>query len=154
MAESSGSILREALQALGDGAEKVTMTFGSDDFKYKLLSMLDSEENVIILKHTFNRVAVGFEEGAIYIKGDKKSKPLNTSYISEQDCYDIAGDVYCEVVKRLNGFVQNITEKNYNEKARQAWLRQIIYCTCARHLNKVGKFDYIIDSDDEENDVT
>lgn len=163
MAGASSSLLHDTLQALGEDAEKVTMTFGSDDFKFKLLSMLDSEEeaeellrllNIIVLKHTFNRVSIGFEEGEIYKKEGKKSKPLNTSSISDQDCYDIAGEVYCEVVKRLNGFIQNIIEKEYNEKARQAWLRKIIYCACARHLNKVGKFDYIIDSEEEENEIT
>lgn len=163
MDNERNAYLREILRNIGDGADKINIDFGSDEFKYKLLSMIDDASNseyvlqllnVIILNHTFSRISRGFKEGEIYNRGEKKSKSLNTESISAHDCYDIAGDVYCEVVKRLDTFILNVIERGYDEKARQAWLRKIIYCTCARHLNRMGKLSFIIDNDDDEDEFT
>lgn len=161
MEKNRSNYLCEILHRLGDNAEKITMSFGSDEFKNQLLNMLDNDEardeilwllNIIVLKYTFRRVAIGFNKGEIFDYGEKKSKPLYTDCISDEECYDIAGDVYCEVVKRIDRFILNIIERGYGEKQRQAWLRKIVYCACANYLGKIGRVDFIVDSGDDEDD--
>lgn len=151
--------LNDILHRIDVNSDAITISFGSNEFKYHLLNIFDSDEeydeilkvlNIIILKYTFKKLSVGFKEGEIFDLGNKKSKPLYTDCISNEDCYDIAVAVFCEVVKKLDDFIKKIIDNEYNEKQRQAWLRKIVYCACAKFLNKTGRIDYIIDSEDDE----
>lgn len=138
------------------------MTFGSDELKYILLNMLDGEtrDDVLILLYdiiegyTLHKISTGFKEGEIYSRGEKKSKSLYTETIFLEDRKDIAGDVFCDVIKCLDVFIANISSGNFDEKQRQAWLRKIVYCRCANYLRKMGKIDYIIDTDAESEEIT
>lgn len=133
------------------------MTFGSEEFKAILLGTLDgsvsSDEAMkvlydIIMKYTHNRIARGFYYG----KGNEKM--LVTYNILPEDADDIAVDVFCDVVKSLDSFISNIVDKNYSEKQRQAFLRKIVLAKCARFLNKNGLTDNIIDTEDDEEEIT
>ena len=137
------------------------MTFGSDELKYMLLNMVDGEtrDNVLMLlyeiieRYALHKISSGFKDGEIYSCGDKKSKPLYTESIPLEDRKDIAGDIFCDVIKKLDDFIENISNNDFNEKQRQAWLRKIVYCKCASYLRKVGKIDYIIDTGIENEEV-
>ena len=146
------------------------MHFGSEKFKYILLSMVESRcdkdkaDEILVLLHdivvtyTMRKIPVGFAEGEIFdFSSDEdddtaskglKSKPLYSNKINTADYEDIAEDVFCSVIKGLDKFILNLYKAEYTEQRRQAWLRKIVYCTCARYLNQLGRFDFVIDSEE------
>lgn len=120
------------------------MQFGSNEMK-DLLILAYNEPNMYekamielhetVKAYTISKIQKGFLEGEIHIG----SKAITTELIEYQDYDDIVGDVFCGVVLSLERFIDNITQNDYTEAQRQAWLRRIIYNTIAKYLKKKNK---------------
>lgn len=115
------------------------MHFGSDEMKELLICACDDpamyEKAMIevyesVKAYTLYRIKTGFIRGEI----EQGSKGITTHTIEADEYEDIISEVFCRVVKSLDGFIKNANR--YEPSQRQSWLRSIVYRTIADYLTE------------------
>ena len=125
------------------------MLFGSDEM-YMMLKELIINNNGncdevykelfnSIKAYTISKLQKGFKKNEVVVNGVGR-KELDTSLIPVCDYDDIVNDVSCVVLRHLDEFIINCTDKKYKEAQRQSWLRMHIYHVCVDYFKAKSKF--------------